>query len=242
MPMPMRRRSALQRGLAGLVTLASLPRRASAARFAPFKRVAVLEPPFAEQYEVLIALAPPLARSTLGKLVTGVVSELDEQQKSASLTAALDPDRTQLHQQFLIGLADTLDDAGARVLRVPTDPADSEAALFHQVRQRAPQADALMLANVSGRFVALHGADTYAPSVVVGVKVLPAAGGAPWLEAVFSAGYRSLDLRAVHLEAVDMPERFGTHAALLAQADAARAALQRGAEAIGAEVAQRLMA
>lgn len=238
----MRRRSALQQGLAGLVTLASLPGQVAAASTAPFKRLAVLEPAFAEQYEVLIALAPPLARSTLGRLVTGVVSEIDQQQKADALTAALDPDRTRLHQQFLIGLADTLDDAGARVLRVPSDAADSEAALFDQVRQRAPQADALMLANVSGRFVALHGADTYAPSVVVGVKVLPASGGAPWLEAVFSAGFRALDLRGVHLDAVDLPERFDSHAALLAQADAARAALQRGAEAIGAAVALRLMA
>jgi hypothetical protein len=53
-----------------------------------------------ERCEVLIAVAPPLARTTLGKLVTGVVSE---------------------------------------------------AALINQVRQRAPQTDALMLANVSGR-------------------------------------------------------------------------------------------
>lgn len=240
--MLMRRRSLLHQGLASLVPLAGLPRPAVAAPTAPFKRLAVLEPPFAEQYEVLIAMAPPLARTTLGKLVTGVVSEIDEQQKSASLTAALDPDRTNLHQQFLIGLADALDDAGARVLRVPTEPAGSEAALFNQVRQRAPQADALMLANVSGRFVALHGVDTYAPSVVVGVKVLPASGGAPWLEAVFSAGFRALDLRAVHLDAVDMPERFDSHATLLAQADVARTALQRGAEAIGTAVAQRLMA
>ena len=242
MPMPTRRRSALQQGLATLVTLAGLPGPAAAAAAAPFKRLAVLEPPFAERYEVLIAMAPPLARTRLGKLVTGVVSEIDQQRKADALTAALDPDRTQLHQQILIGLADALDDAGARVLRVPTDAADSEAALFDQVRQRAPQADALMLANVSGRFVALHGADTYAPSVVVGVKVLPANGGAPWLEAVFSAGFRALDLRAVHLDAVDLPERFDSHAVLLAQADAARATLQRGAEAIGAAVARRLMA
>jgi hypothetical protein len=239
--MPMPRRRALLQGLSTAFTLAlpALPGRA--APVAPFQRLAVLEPPFVERYDVLIAMAPPLARTTLGKLVTSVVSEIDEQQKSESLTATLDPDRTHLHQQFLLGLADALDDAGARVLRVPTEPADSETALFNQVRQRAPQADALMLANVSGRFVALHGADTYAPSVVVGVKVLPAAGGAPWLEAVFSAGFRALDPRAVHLDGVDMPERFLSHGALLAQADAARAALQRGAEAIGTEVAQRLM-
>jgi hypothetical protein len=241
MTMPTPRRAALQRGLLTLLALPGLPGRA-AAESAPFKRLAVLEPPFVEHYEVLIAMAPPLARTTLGKLVTGVVSEIDQQQKAEELTAVLDPDRTQLHQQFLLGLADALDAADARVLRVPIDPADNEAALFAQVRERAPQADAIMLANVSGRFVALHGADTYAPSVVVGIKVLPAAGGDPWVEAVFSAGFRSLDPRAVHLDAIDLSERFDNHAQLLAQADTARAALQRGAEAIGTEVARRLMA
>lgn len=240
--MPMPRRRALLQGLTqGLTATWWLGLPAWATPVAPFRRLAVPEPPFAERYEVLIAVAPPLARTTLGKLVTGVASEIDEQQKSESLTAALDPDRTQLHQHFLLGLADALDEAGARVLRVPTDPVDHEAALIAQVRQQAPQADGLMLAHVSGRFVALHGADTYAPSVVAGVKVLGAAGGKPLLEAVFSAGFRSLDPRAVHLDEVALTERFTNHAALLAQADAARAALQRGAEAIGTAVARRLM-
>ncbi len=88
----------------------------------------------------------------------------------------------------------------------------------------------------------LHGADIDAPSVVVGVRVLPAAGGAACLEAVFSAGLRALDLRARHPDTVNMPERFDSHAALPEQADAARPALQRGAEAIGAAVTRRLMA
>ena len=239
--MPMPRRRALLQGLSTTLALGLPAWPGRAAPVAPFRRLAVPEPPFAETYEVLIAVAPPLARTTLGKLVTSVASEIDEQQKSEALTAALDPDRTQLHQQFLLGLADALDEAGARVLRVPTEPVDSEASLVDQVRRQAPQADGLMLAHVAGRFVALHGADTYAPSVVVGLKVLPAAGGKPWLEAVFSAGFRSLDPRAVHLDDVALPERFASHAALLAQADAARAALQRGAEAIGTAVARRLM-
>ncbi len=234
------RRLVLQAALSS-ITCISTP--ALAARRAPFRQLAVAEPPFEELYEVLIAMAPPLARTTIGKLVTQGITELDQRQKAEALTAALDPERTDLHQQFLLGLADGLADAGsdAQVLRVPIDEAEDERGLLDQLRARVPKADALMLANASGRFVALHGADSYAPSVVVGIKLLPAAGGKPWIDAVFSAGFRSLDLTAVHLDGVAMPERFDNHAALLAAADKARAALQRGALAIGAEVARRLV-
>ena len=66
--MPMPRRRALLQGLSTAFTLAlpALPGRA--APVAPFQRLAVLEPPFVERYDVLIAMAPPLARTTLGKL------------------------------------------------------------------------------------------------------------------------------------------------------------------------------
>ncbi len=161
---PKPRRVALRLGWCNALALALPGRPGMAARVAPFQRLAVLEPPFAEHCDALIAMAPPLARSTLGKLVTGVVSEIDQQQKADAPTAAPDPERTQLHQQFLMGLADALDDAGARVLREPVEPAGSEAVLFDN------------------------------------------------------------------------------HAALLAQTDTARAVLQRGAEAIGTAMAQRLMA
>ena len=66
-------------------------------------------------------------------------------------------------------------------------------------------------------------------------------GGKPWIDGVFSAGFRSLDPTAVHLADVALPERFDNHAALLARADTARAALQRGALAIGTAMARRLL-
>jgi hypothetical protein len=220
--------------------LGSLVAPAFAARRAPFRQLAVAEPPFEEVYEVLIAMAPPLARTTIGKLVSQGVTEIDQRQKADALTAALDPERTDLHQQFLLGLADGLAEADAQVLRVPVDEAEDERGLLDQLRTRVPKADALMLANASGRFVALHGVDSYAPSVVVGVKLLPAGGGKPWLDGVFSAGFRSLDPTAVHLDGVALAERFSDHAALLLRIDEARAALQRGARAIGTELARRL--
>lgn len=222
--------------------LGSLAAPALAAGRAPFRQLAVAEPPFEEIYEVLIAMAPPLARTAIGKLVTQGITEIDQRQKAEALTAALDPERTDLHQQFLLGLADGLADADAQVLRVPVDEAEDERGLLGQLRERVPKADALMLANASGRFVALHGVDSYAPSVVVGVKLLPEAGGKPWIDGVFSAGFRSLDPTAVHLADVALPERFDNHAALLAQADTARVAPQRGALAIGTAVARRLLA
>lgn len=240
--MTMHRRQALQRGLAGGLVLALPFPMLAAGRSAPFRRLAVLDPPYEEEYEVLIAMAPPLARGTVAKVLTRLATEADAQLKTDQLTAALDPDKTRLHEHFVHALADALDEADAKVLLVPMDPVEDEAALMRQVRAQAPQADGLLLANVMGRFVALHGLDSYAPGVIAGIKAMSMRGGTPWLDTFFSAGFRGIDPRAEHLEVVDMPERFDNHSALLDQADAARQALVRGVEAIAAEVARRLMA
>ncbi|MDO9285314.1 MAG: hypothetical protein Q7U26_10485 [Aquabacterium sp.] len=240
--MTMHRRQALQRGLAGGLVLALPFPMLAAGRSAPFRRLAVLDPPYEEEYEVLIAMAPPLARGTVAKVLTRLATEADAQLKTDQLTATLDPDKTRLHEHFVHALADALDEADAKVLLVPMDPVEDEAALMRQVRAQAPQADGLLLANVMGRFVALHGLDSYAPGVIAGIKAMSMRGGTPWLDTFFSAGFRGIDPRAEHLEVVDMPERFDNHSALLDQADAARQALVRGVEAIAAEVARRLMA
>lgn len=233
---------ATRRRLLGLACTLPWAGRAPAAPTVPFRRLAVLEPPYEETYEVLIAMAPPLARGMLGKVLTRTVSEVDSQLKSEALTQALDPARTALHTHFVEALADALDAADARVLRVVVDPSPDEATLFAQARRAAPQADALLLANVLGRFVALHGVDSYAPGVMLGVKLVPARGGTPWLETSFTAGFRGIDPRAEHVEVADLPERFDDHRALLAGIDSARAALQHGVQAIAAEIARRLMA
>jgi hypothetical protein len=226
---------------AALVLALPLPGLA-ATRSVPFRRLAVMDPPYEESYEVLIAMAPPIARGLIAKAITHVATEADASLKTEQLTAALDPAKTRLHERFVHALADALDDADAKLLLVPMDPAETEDDLFKQVRQKAPQADAVMLANVMGRVVALHGLDAYAPGVMVGIKCQPLRGGAPWLEAIFSAGFRGIDPRAEHLEVADMPQRFDNHRALLDQPDLARQALITGVEAVAAEVAKRLAA
>lgn len=239
--MTTQRRLVLTAGLATGLALTWPASLVAAARSAPFRRLAVLDPPFEETYEVLVALGPPLARGRIGKALTRLVTEADSRLKTDRLTEALDPNKTRLHEHFVFALADELDAADAKVLLVPMEAADNEAELLHRVRLMAPQADGLLMANVMGRFVALHGLEAYAPGVMIGVKAMPMGGGAPWLEAVFSAGFRGIDPRAEHLEVVDMPERFDNHDSLLREVDAARDALVRGVEAIAAEVARRLM-
>lgn len=150
------------------------------------------------------------------------------------LTEALDAARTRLHEHFVLELADSLADTDARVLRVQVDAVDDEAALLAQLRAHAPQAGGVLLANVMGRFVAMHGLDAYAPGVIVGVKAFQPRSGKNWLEQFYTAGFRGIDPRASHLEVVDMPERFDSASTLLLHADRAREALIRGAEAIGA--------
>jgi hypothetical protein len=235
------RRRILRAASAGAAALA-LPLHAGAAPKLPFQRLAVAEPPFEEEYEVLIAMAPPLARGMVGTVLTQVVTRTDAELKTERLTEVLDPDKTRLHQHFVQALADALADADAQVLRVPVEAAASEDALFAQLRQRAPQADGVLLANVMGRFVALHGLASYAPGVIAGTKAMNPRTGKVWLEQVYTAGFRGIDPRASHLEVVDMPERFDNVSTLVLHADRARDALIRGAEAIGAEVGRRLIA
>lgn len=236
-------------GLAGAGTLAALglgvqggPAVAATAR-APFKRLAVADPPFVEEYEVVIALAPPVARNTVAKLITRAATTADERYKSQRVTEALDPEKTQLHEHFVQALADRLADAEVKTVAVPVDAADSEDALFGQMRAKVPQADGLLLANVMGRFVALHGLESYVPALMVGIKAMPArAGAAPWLDQIFSVGFRGIDPRADHLEAIELSERFDDIDALLGQIDRARAALVRATEEAADAIARRLMA
>lgn len=214
---------------------------AGAAARAPFARLAVPDPPYEEEYEVLIALAPPLARGRVGQVLTQAVTRADAELKSERLTEALDPARTRLHRHFVQAVADELGPAEASVLRVPVDAAEDEASLLAQVRERAPMADGILLAHVMGRFVAMHGLASYAPGVIVGTKAFHARSGQVWLEQVYTAGFRGLDPRASHLEVVEMPERFDNVSTLLLHIDRARDALVRGVEAIGAEVGRRLL-
>lgn len=239
--MTSRRRQLLALGLAptGLLTWASS---AGTAARAPFRRLAVVDPPHVEEYEVLIAATPPLARGTVAKLLTRALSAADSHVKSDRLTAALDPDKTRLHEHFVQALAEALDEAAVKVVLVPVDAARDEDALVAQVRKLAPDADGVLLANVMGRFVALHGLTAYVPGVIVGIKAQGPAGKPVWLEQIYSAGFRGIDPRAEHLEAIDMPARFDDADALLKRVDEARSALIDGVEAVAAEVARRLMA
>lgn len=229
-------------GHAQTLTPAPTPATPPAPARPPWQRLAVADPPFLERYEAVVAMAPPLARNRIGRLLNQAANRALEDEKSDRLTAALDPEKTQLHEHFVQALGGHLADAGLTTLAVPTEAADSEAEVLAQLRRQAPEADALMLANVTGRFVALHGLQAYVPALTVGCLVLPAQPGAtPWLDQVFGAGFRSLDPRIDHLADIALPERFDNLDALLAQADVARAALVRGSEALAAVVAQRLL-
>ena len=239
--MPLHRRRLLRTSLATALVLA-VPRITLGAAKAPFRQLAVIDPPFVEEYEVLIAASPPLLRGALGSALTRAISANDSQLKSDRLTEALDPDITRLHDHFVQALAEALSAADVKVLSVPVVVADDEAALLKQVRQAAPQADAVLLANVMGRFVALHGLTAYVPGVVVGVRAQSQPGAKVWLEKIFSAGFRGIDPRAEHLPGILLPQRFDDTDALLAQVPQARQALIDGVEGVAAEVARRLMA
>ena len=121
--MTTQRRLVLNAGLASGLALtwpaASVATSAAAARSAPFRRLAVLDPPFEETYEVLVALGPPLARGRIGKALTRLVTEADSRLKTDRLTEALEPNKARLHEHFVHALADELDAADAKVLLVP---------------------------------------------------------------------------------------------------------------------------
>lgn len=216
------------------------PMRALAKPKAPFKKLAAIDPPYLEEYEVVIAMAPPLARGTLGKAVNKIVTEADSVVKTEQLTRAIDPEKTNLHGHFVQALAEELDEADVKVVLVPVDPATTEQALLDQARSRVADADAILLANVMGRFVALHGLAAYMPGVMLGVKLLAARGSDVWVDMVYTTGFRGLDLRATHVE-LDMEERYLSFDSLMRDMSQARAALIRGVEQIAVAVAQTVV-
>jgi len=237
----LRRRDWIRLGIAGGAAAcwgAPLPTQARPK--APFKRLAAVDPPFLEEYEVLIAMSPQLARGTLAKIADEVATEADSAARTEQFTRAIDPEKTQLHDHFVRALAEELDEAGVKVVLVSVEPADGEAALLAQVRQHVPDADAVMFANVMGRFVAPHGLAEYLPGVMLGVKLRAAKGDTVWLEQVYTTGYRGLDLRATHVE-LDLEERFMSFDSLMSDMTQARAALIRGVERIAVEVAKAVL-
>lgn len=205
---------------------------------APFKRLAAIDPPFVEEYEVLIAMPP--ARGTAGKLSSKVVTEADSAAKTEAFTRAIDPEKTNLHGHFVQALAEEFDAAGVTMVLVQVDPAENEAALVAQAHEGAPDADAVLLANVMGRFVAMHGLSEYRPGVMLGVKLRSPTNDAVWLENVYTTGFRGLDLRATHVE-LDLEERYVNFENLMRDMDQAREVLIRGVEQIAIEVARAVL-
>lgn len=238
----MRRREWIGRtigGGAGLIGLAAAPPAWPRPK-APFKRLAAIDPPFVEEYEVLIAMAPPLARGTIGKLANKVATEADSVAKTEAFTRAVDPEKTNLHGHFVQALAEEFDEAGVKTVLVQVDPADNEAALVAQAREGAPDADAVLLANVMGRFVAMHGLSEYLPGVMLGVKLRSPTSDAVWLENVYTTGFRGLDLRATHVD-LDFEERYVNFENLMRDMSQAREALIRGVEQIAVVVAKAVL-
>lgn len=229
----MRRRHALV--LCGAL---ALPGAAVAAP--PYRRLAVVDPPYVEEYEALIAMSPPLARGTVGRLLSGIVTRADEGWKTEKLTRALDPQRTRLHERFVRELAGDLADAGVKMVWVPVRPARDEAELLQQVRDISPASDAVMMANVQGRYVAVHGLAGYEPWLLVGLRLVSPDGRTVWHDQIYSAGFSGIDPRAVQVE-VDLPERWADIDAVLAAADAARDALWRAVDAVAGRVVQQLL-
>lgn len=205
-----------------------------------FTRLAAVDPPYEERYEVLVAMAPPLARGMIGKALGRIVTEADENWKSDRLTALLDPQRTRLHEYFVRELAAGLAAAGVRVVLVPVGPVRDEATLLREVRDLSRSADAVMLANVQARFVAVTGLAAYQPWVMIGVRVVSPDGARVLLERIYSAGFLGIDPRAENVD-VDLPQRFDNFDALMAQPDAARQALEQAVEAIAERAAQTLL-
>ena len=205
-----------------------------------FTRLAAVDPPYEERYQVLVAMAPPLARGLIGKALGRIVTEADENWKSDRLTALLDPQRTRLHEHFVRELAAGLADAGVKMVLVPVGPVRDEDALLREVRDLARSADAILLANVQAHFVAVTGLAAYQPWVMIGVRVVSPDGARVLLERIYSAGFLGIDPRAENVD-LDLPQRFADFDALMAQPDVARQSLEQAVEAIAERVAQTLL-
>ncbi len=206
---------------------------------APFARLAAIDPPFVEEYEVLLAMAPPLARGE----VPGddpIATEADSVARADAFRRAIDPEKTDLHRHFVRALAEDLHEAGVKTVLVLLDPVETEADLVAQARASAPGADAILLTHIAGRFVAPKGSARYVPGVTLDAKLRAAASDQVWLEESYATGYRGIDRHAIHVE-VDPDDRFVSFDSLMRDIDPARQLLIRGAEQIAHEIARSVL-
>lgn len=199
------------------------------------KKIAIAETSDEESYNAWVMAHPGVNFGLIG----GLIAAADMQAKSKRVSAAIDPQKTQLRHHFVTDLSASLNRQGYETEIVQLDKGLDEQRAMAALKEKT-HSDAVILANIHGQYIAAAPTTPYAPHVSVKVRAEAAQNGQVLYEDTISWGYAfGGNTQVVHLPGGDS-YRFEDVSAIEKASDQAREAFLEGANAISTQIADDL--
>lgn len=199
------------------------------------RKIAIAEPSDDETFGALILAHPGTGFGLIG----GLIAAADMQSKSDRITAALNPEKTQLRHRFVTDLSTSLNKLGYETEIVSINKGADEKLAISTLKEKT-QSDAVIVADVSGLYVAASPTTPYAPFVRVKIKAESSNDGKVIYEDTITWGYSfGSNTQTVHLSGGDF-YHYEDVTAIVNSADQAREALWSGVNAITAQISNDL--
>lgn len=199
------------------------------------KKIAIAEPSDDETIGALIVAHPGQGFGLIG----GLIAAADMQAKTTRITAAIDPQKTQLRHRFVTDLSASLNQLGYETEIVQINKGMDEKKAISALKEKT-KSDAVIVADVSSLYIAAAPTTPYVPFVRVKVKAESCSNGKVLYEDTITWGYSfSNDTQTVHLPGGDH-YHYDDIGAIEKSADQAREALWNGVNAITAQITNDL--
>jgi len=199
------------------------------------KKIVIAEPSDEETIGALMLAHPGTGFGLIG----GLIAAADMQAKTTRVTAAIDPQKTQLRHRFITDLSLNLNKQGYETEVVQLDKGVDQKNVFSVLKEKT-KSDAILVAYVRGSYIAAGPTTPYAPYVSVSVKAEAANDGKVLYEDTISWGFTfDNNSQAIHLPGGDN-YRYDNIAAIESSPDQAREALLSGINAVTAQVTDDL--
>jgi hypothetical protein len=207
----------------------------NAAAHAQLKEIVVAHNINQDEYPAIVIAHP----GTSFGLIGGLIAAADMQSKSNRLTQALNVSETRLQERFSAQLKEKLEQSGYQVsiasLKKDTKFEDALA----QVKEKKLTADAILVAEISGRYIAAGPNSDYFPFVSVKVTKYENSTSKVLYEDTFTYGYNAGGQQTVHLASAS-EFKFSTIDTLIQDPAKTRLGLLQGVEAIASQITSDL--
>jgi uncharacterized protein YceK len=199
------------------------------------RKIAIAEPDDKETIGALIVAHPGTGFGLIG----GLIAAADMQEKSNRITTALNPEKTRLRHRFVTDLSASLNNLGYETEIVPISKGLDEKRAISTLKEKT-KSDAVIIADVSGLYIAAGPTTPYAPFVRVKIKAESSSDSKVLYEDTITWGYSFAgNSQTVHLSGGDF-YHYEDVGAIVSSADQAREALWNGVNAITAQISNDL--